>query len=181
MRFYLLFAATLISAAPLAAQEGVPLTHKDVERLDPARVILDRREDLKLLPPQITTLDSIRKAFDDSAKVLADDVRKQQRAITSPPPMLRRTPEGKPETRKDSLSLAKLESENREKRDRYFEIVTAGRRDLAAALLALKDLFDATLGSTIKALDGSQHTAAALALERTSDEFTRRLRLANIR
>ena len=59
--------------------------------------------------------------------------------------------------------------------------MTTGRRDLAAALLTLKDLFDATLTSTIQALDGAQHTTAALALERTSDEFTRRLRLANVR
>jgi hypothetical protein len=181
MRLHLLLAAAVLSAAPLAAQEGVPLTHKDVERLDPARVILDRREELKLLPPQVAALDSIRKAFDDSAKVLADDVRRNQRAITSPPPMLRRPPEGKPETAKDSVSRARLDSTNRVKRDRYFETVTTGRRDLAATLLTLKDLFDATLASTIKALDGSQHTAAALSLERASEEFTRRLRLANIR
>jgi hypothetical protein len=95
--------------------------------------------------------------------------------------MLRRPPEGKPETRKDSLSRAKLDSTNREKRDKYFETVTTGRRDLAAALLALKDLFDASLAETIQTLDGTQHTSAALMLEQTSQEFTRRLRLANIR
>jgi hypothetical protein len=180
MRFtYVLLA--LAVAAPALAQQGAPLTAKDVERLDPARVILDRREALKLQPAQIVVLDSIRKAFDDSAKKVADDVRKHQRAITSPPPLLRRPPEGKPETRKDSLSRAQLDSTNRVKRDRHFETVTTGRRDLAAALLALKELFDATLASTIQALDGSQHTAAALSMERASEEFTRRLRLANVR
>ena len=181
MRLSLLMTAALLAASPLRAQEGVPLTTKDVERLDPARVILDRRAELKLLPAQLLALDSIRKAFDDSAKYLADDVRKHQRAITSPPPLLRRPPEGKPETRKDSLSRAKLDSTNREKRDRYFETVTTGRRDLATALLTLKELCDSTLASTIRALDGSQHTAAALSLERASEEFTRRLRLANVR
>jgi hypothetical protein len=152
-----------------------------VERLSPARVILDRAKELKLEAARMAALDSLRRAFDDSAKHLANDVKKYQRAITTPPPLLKRPPEGKPETRKDSLERAKLDSTNRLKSDAYFETVTAGRRDLAATLLALKELFDASLAATIAALDGAQHTAAALTLERTSDEFTRRLRLANIR
>ena len=180
MRFtYVLLA--LAVAAPASAQQGAPITAKDIERLDPARIILDRREALKLQKEQIVVLDSMRKAFDDSAKKVADDVRRHQRAITTPPPMLRRPPEGKPETRKDSLERAKLDSTNRVKRDRYFETVTTGRRDLATGLLALKELFDSTLAATIKSLDGSQHTSAALSLERASEEFTRRLRLANVR
>jgi hypothetical protein len=171
----------VVLAGPLAAQEGAPLHPRELERLNPVRVILDRKAQLKLQPPQVIRLDSMRKAFDDSARHLADDVKRHQRAITTAPPLLRRPPEGKPETRKDSLSRAKLDSSNRAKRDKYFETVTTGRRDLAASLLALKTLFDSTLASTILALDGSQHTAAALSLERASDEFTRRLRLANIR
>lgn len=161
--------------------EGVPISHKDVERLSPAGVILARREQLKLEKPQVVRLDSIRRAFDDSAKHVADNVRKYQRAVTTAPPLLKRPPEGKPETRKDSLERAKLDSTNRLKRDKYFETVTTGRRDLAAALLTLKELFDASLASTIQALDGTQHTTAALTLEQTSEEFTRRLRLANVR
>lgn len=174
----------LLLASPALAQrvtEGVPISGKDVDRMSPAAVILSRREPLRLEQPQAQKLDSLHKAFADSAKRLADDVNKAQRAITTAPPMIRRPPEGKPETRKDSLSRAKLDSTNREKRDRYFETVTTGRRDLAAALLALKDLFDLSLAATIQALDGTQHTSAALMLEQTSQEFTRRLRLANIR
>ncbi len=180
MRFNSVLLAVVL-AAPALAQQGVPITGKDIERLDPAQVILDRAEALKLQKTQIVALDSLRKVFDDSAKKVADEVRKHQRAITTPPPLLRRPPEGKPETRKDSLERAKLDSTNRVKRDRYFETVTTGRRDLAAALLTLKELFDATLASTISALDGTQHTSAALSLERASEEFTRRLRLANVR
>jgi hypothetical protein len=161
--------------------EGVPISHGDIDRLTPARVILERREPLKLGKAQIATLDSLGRVFADSAKRLADSVRKYQRAITTAPPMLKRPPEGKPETKKDSLKRAQLDSTNRAKRDAYFETVTTGRRDLAAALLALKDLFDASLAATIQSLDGTQHTTAALALEQTADEFTRRLRLANIR
>jgi hypothetical protein len=170
-------------ASPLAAQiqEGVPITGKDIERLSPARIILDRRESLRLEPIQVTKLDSVLKVYEDSAKDLADHVRQYQRAITIAPPLLRRPPEGKPETLKDSLSRARLDSTNRKKRDEYFETVTSGRRDLAGALLALKDLFDANLASTIQSLDGTQHTTAALTLDQTSQEFTRRLRLANIR
>jgi hypothetical protein len=180
MRFtYVLLA--LAVAAPASAQQGAPITAKDIERLDPARIILARRDALKLQKEQIAVLDSMRKAFDDSAKKVAEDVRRHQRAITTPPPLLRRPPDGRPETRKDSLDRAKLDSTNRVKRDRYFETVTTGRRDLATGLLALKELFDSTLASTIKALDGSQHTSAALSLERASEEFTRRLRLANVR
>src|SRR5829696_3921412 len=68
----------------------------------------------------------------------------------------------------------------------YFAEFAAGLQDVlthsgTVPLLALKELFDASLAATIAALDGAQHTAAALTLERTSDEFTRRLRLANIR
>jgi hypothetical protein len=169
------------TARAVVFQEGVQLRGGDIERLNPARVILDRDEELKLEKAQIVRLDSLRKAFDANAKRMAEDVKKYQRAVTTPPPMLKRPPEGKPETRKDSLARAKLDSTNRMKRDSYFETVTAGRRDLAATLLALKELFDAHLTSTIAALNGSQHTAAALSLERASEEFTRRLRMANVR
>jgi hypothetical protein len=161
--------------------EGIPISHKDVERFSPAGVVLGRREQLKLQKQQIVTLDSLRKAFEDTAKHVADNAREYQRAINTAPPLLRRPPEGKPETRKDSLDRAKLDSTNRVKRDKYFETVTTGRRDLAAALLVLKDLFDSSLAATIQALDGTQHTTAALTLEQVSEEFTRRLRLANVR
>jgi hypothetical protein len=176
-------------ATPAASQprrgfqqpEGVPISHKDMERLSPAAVILSRKDQLKLTAAQVARLDSLRRSFADTGNVLSDRVKQYQRAITTAPPMLKRPPEGKPETRKDSLSRAKLDSTNRLKRDQYFETVTTGRRDLAAALLALKDLFDTSLAATIQALDGTQHTTAALTLEQTSDEFTRRLRLANVR
>lgn len=175
-----LLLATL--ASPLAAQnEGIPISGRDIERLSPARIILDRRETLRLEPTQVTRLDSVRRAYEDSAKSIADQVKQYQRAITIAPPLLRRPPEGKPETRRDSLSRARLDSTNRRKRDEYFETVTTGRRDLAAALLALKDLFDANLAATVQSLDGTQHTTAALTLDQTSQEFTRRLRLANVR
>jgi len=190
MRFALAFLA-IASAAPSIAQaqrrafqappEGVPISHKDVERLSPAGIILGRKDQLKLEKPQIAKLDSLRRAFDDSARRLADKVHDSQRQVTTPPPMLKRPPEGKPETHKDSLNRAKLDSANRRMRDEYFETVTSGRRDLAADLLALKDLFDASLAATIQALDGTQHTTAALTLEQASEEFTRRLRLANVR
>jgi hypothetical protein len=182
-----LFIAALVVPSVSEAQrrfqvpEGVPISHKDVERLSPAGVVLSRREPLKLEKPQIAKLDSLRRAFEDTAKRVADNVKQYQRAINTAPPLLKRPPEGKPETRKDSLERAKLDSTNRLKRDKYFETVTTGRRDLAGALLALKDLFDASLAATIQALDGAQHTTAALTLEQTSEEFTRRLRLANVR
>lgn len=181
MRLPVIILAAAVFAAPAAAQEGASLPVKELERLNPARVVLDRRDQLKLSPAQVTQLDSMRKVFDDSTRHLADDARKHQRAISTPPPLLRRPPEGKPETRKDSVSRAKLDSTNRIKRDRYFETVTTGRRDLAATLLALKDLFDANLTAVIPVLDGGQHTAVSLELERASEEFTRRLRLANVR
>ena len=167
--------------AVLLAQQGVPLREGDIERLNPSRVILDRRVELKLDKTQIAVLDSMRKAFDNTAKRMADEVRKHQRAITSPPPLLREPPDARPETRKDSLERAKLDSTNRMKRDRYFETVTAGRRDLAAALLALKELFDTNVATATALLHDNQGVTAALALEGASAEFTRRLRLANVR
>ena len=185
MRAFSVLTLVILASNPAAAQrqpvEGIPISHGDIDRLTPARVILDRRAGLKLEKAQVAKLDSLGRAFGDSAKRLADSVKKYQRAITTAPPMLKRPPEGKPETKKDSVKRAQLDSTNRAKRDAYFETVTTGRRDLAAALLALKDLFDASMASTIQALDGTQHTTAALALEQTSQEFTRRLRLANIR
>jgi hypothetical protein len=167
--------------AVFLAQQGVPLRDGDIERLNPSRVVLDRRVELKLDKTQIAVLDSMRKIFDDSAKKMAADVRKHQRAITSPPPLLREPPDARPETRKDSLERAKLDSTNRLKRDRYFETVTAGRRDLAASLLALKDLFDNSVTSATALLNNDQGMTATLALEGASSEFTRRLRLANVR
>jgi hypothetical protein len=88
--------------------EGIPISHGDIDRLTPARVILERREALKLQKAQIAKLDSIGRAFGDSAKKLADSVKKYQRAVTTAPPMLKRPPEGKPETKKDSLKRAQL-------------------------------------------------------------------------
>jgi len=162
-------------------QEGIPFSRKDIERLGPSRLVLDRRDALKLDKTQIARLDSLRKAFETRAGRLADSVKQNQRAITTPPPLLKRPPEEKPQTHKDSVSRAKLDSTNRVKRDAYFATVTTGRRDLSSTLLALKELFDANLASTIQVLDGSQHTTMALSLEQASEEFTRRLRLANIR
>jgi hypothetical protein len=174
----------LLAVAPtflLAQREGVPISGGDIERLNPARVLIDQRDQLKLEKEQLTALEVLRKAFDTDAKLMADSVKRYQRAITTPPPLLKRPPEGKPETRKDSISRAKLDSNNRIRNDEYFETVTAGRRDLAAALLTLKDRFDADLAKVSAVLNDSQRTTAALSLERAATEFTRRLRLANVR
>lgn len=167
--------------AVLLAQQGAPLRSGDLERLNPSRVVLDRKAPLKLEKAQVAVLDSLRKAFDKTAKVLADEVKRHQRAITSPPPLLRRPSDERPETRKDSLDRAKLDSTNRVKRDRYFETVTAGRRDLATALLALKELFDANAVKASAVLNEDQRMAATMALDAAAEEFTRRLRLANVR
>lgn len=179
---YLIVIATL-AAFPLtmAAQQGAPIHSGDIERLNPARVLLDVREQLRLSRPQVDSLERIRQAFDRDGKALADTVKRNQRAITTAPPLLRRPPEGRPETRKDSVERAKLDSTNRVKRDRYFEQVTTGRRDLAEALLSLKALFDSAADRTTAILTPEQETAGRLALERASEEFTRRLRLANVR
>jgi hypothetical protein len=179
---YLIVLATL-AAFPLtmAAQQGAPIQSGDIERLNPARVLLDLRKQLRLSRPQVDSLDKIRQAFDRDGKALADTVKRSQRAITTAPPLLRRPPEGRPETRKDSLERAKLDSTNRVKRDRYFDQVTTGRRDLAEALLSLKALFDSTADRTTAILTPDQETGGTLALERASEAFTRRLRLANVR
>ena len=168
-------------ATVVFAQQGIPLRAGDLERLNPSRVVLDRRAPLKLDKVQIATLDSLRKNFDKNARVLADEVKRHQRAITRPPPLLRHPPAAKPETRRDSLDRAKLDSTNRVKRDAYFETVTSGRRDLATALLALKDLFDADAAKASALLNADQRMAATMALEVAAEEFTRRLRLANVR
>jgi hypothetical protein len=165
----------------LSAQQGTPIGSGDIERLNPAQVVIDLKKSLSLDKPQLDSLEQLRQSFDRDARALADTVRRNQRAITTAPPMLRRPPAGKPETRKDSLERAKLDSTNRIKRDRYFSEVTTGRRDLAAALLALKDLFDTTSTRVTALLNPGQQTGAALALDRASEQFTRRLRLANIR
>jgi hypothetical protein len=172
-----------LAVAPslLLAQQGVPISGGDIERLNPARVLIEQRETLKIDKEQLASLEAIRKAFDADLKIVADSVKRHQRAITTPPPMLKRPPEGKPETRKDSISRAKLDSTNRIKQDAYFETVTTGRRDLAAGLLALKDRFDTDLAKVSALLNETQRTTAALSLERTAAEFTRRLRLANVR
>ncbi|HET9425429.1 MAG TPA: hypothetical protein VFO55_08665 [Gemmatimonadaceae bacterium] len=184
MRLTIALAALAALPVALAAQprqEGIALRSGDIERLNPARVILDLRKALKLERSQVAGLDSLRRAFDREALTLADSVKRHQRAITTAPPLLRRPPARNPATRKDSLERAKLDSTNRFKQDRYFTIVTTGRRDLATTLLQLKDLFD---GASVKARDvltPDQQMRATLALDAAAEEFTRRLRLANIR
>lgn len=178
-----LIAITVLSNA-LPAQrraEGIPLSGGDIERLNPAAVVARHQRALKLEKPQLASLDTLRKAFDRDAGRMADSVRKFQRAITTAPPLLRKAPDGRPATRRDSVERARLDSTNRVKRDRYFEQVTGGRRDLAIALLGLKELFDTNVAMVTAALDPDQRIGAALALEASSAEFTRRLRLANIR
>jgi hypothetical protein len=185
MRTSLILAALLAAPVSLLAQfrgpEGVPFRSGDVERLNPASIAIDLRKDLRLDQEQLKTLDTLKKAFDRDGKRMADSLRMSQRKITTAPPLLRRPPEGKPETRKDSLQRAKLDSTNRMKRDRYFEEVTTGRRDLAATLLALKDLFDQHLELVRATLTADQRTMASMPLESAAEEFTRRLRLANVR
>lgn len=181
MRSLITLATLAAFPVTMAAQQGAPIQAGDIERLNPARVVLDLRKPLRLSKLQMDSLERLRQAFDRDAKALADTVKRAQRAITTAPPLLRRAPDGRPETRKDSLERAKLDSTNRVKRDRYFELVTTGRRDLAAALLALKALFDSTADRTTAVLEPEQETGGTFALERASEAFTRRLRLANVR
>lgn len=174
--------AILSNALPAQRRaEGIPLSGGDIERLNPATVVARHEKAVKLEKRQLAVLDTLRQAFDRDARRLADSVKKYQRAITTAPPLLRKAPERRPATRKDSLERAKLDSTNRVKRDKYFEQVTGGRRDLAAGLLALKELFDTNVTIVSAALNPDQQNGAALALEAASEEFTRRLRLANIR
>jgi hypothetical protein len=163
------------------SQQGIPIGGGDIEHLNPSAVLLEHKKDLRLDGRQISSLDSLRKIFDRDGKALADTIRRSQRAITAPPPMTRRPPEGKPETKKDSLERAKLDSTNRVKNDRYFEEVTTGRRDLAAALLTLKDLFDSNVTAASGLLTADQRTAGVMALETAAQAFVRKLRLANVR
>ncbi|MEO5567039.1 MAG: hypothetical protein ABIR92_01015 [Gemmatimonadaceae bacterium] len=178
-----LTAIAVLSPALLAQRrvEGLPLSGGDIERLNPAHVVARHQKALKLEQRQLAVLDTLRMAFDRDGRRMADSVRKYQRAITTAPPLLRKAPETRPVTRKDSLDRAKLDSTNRVKRDKYFEQVTGGRRDLASALLALKELFDTNVTIVSGALNPDQQNGTVLALEAASEEFTRRLRLANIR
>lgn len=176
-----LIAGPVAAFAQFRGAEGVPVRSGDIERLNPAGIAIDRRKELRLDQVQLKTLDTLRKAFDRDGKRMADSIRLSQRKITTPPPLLRRPPDGKPESRKDSLARARLDSTNRVKRDRYFDEVTTGRRDLATILLALKDLFDRHHEAVNAVLNADQRTMTSMQLEAASEEFTRRLRLANIR
>src|SRR3954471_21885981 len=91
-----LFAAVTALSAPSAsyAQQGTPIGSGDIERTSPGRVLLQRKKELRLDNRQVAALDSLSRDFERQARVLADSIRKSQRAITTAPPMLRRPPEG---------------------------------------------------------------------------------------
>jgi hypothetical protein len=153
----------------------------DFEELGPARIVIESRKELGLDAAQMTQLEELRKAFDTDAKRWADDIKRQHKTLLAAPPTLKRPPEEKPRTHKDSVSRERLETSNREKTDRYLEGQAAARRDLSEAMLKIRAAYDATSTATLALLTTEQRTTMAKPLEDASNELTARLRQANIR
>jgi hypothetical protein len=188
MRLSVLFAAALLATpATMRAQPAhmriiLPEIKKhDLHSLDPANVLLQNRGLLALDKSQIARLDSLRAAFEDRADRLADSIRISQKEVATLPPELKRLPDDHPRTHKDSVKYREIDSTNTARTDEYEQRTARGRRDLSAALLALKAFYDDTGDKGNGILTPEQRVKANRPIADASDRLTSLVRRANIR
>jgi len=153
----------------------------DLHSLDPANVLLENRGQLALDKSQVARLDSLRRVFEDRAGQLADSVKRSQKEVATLPPDLKRLPDDHPRTHKDSVKYREIDSTNTARTDEYEQTTARGRRDLTAALLALKAFYDDTGDKANAILTPEQRVKANQPLAEAGDRLTNLVRRANIR
>jgi hypothetical protein len=165
------------------------LTTKDIERLSPARIALEREKELLLATDQKTRLDSLGKSYSarlkdfsrplDTLQTILDKyhkevVRREVDRFTSGP---RRDPT----TDAEREQRAREDSVDRAKADRSREAALSARNELDRILLIIRDDYDAQTAATNSVLDDAQRAKLGPIITAASDELTSRLHWARAR
>jgi hypothetical protein len=180
--FFAVFVGLPVAASAQRPRIMLPeIKRGDLHNLDPANVVLRNRDRLGLDKSQIARLDTLRKSFEERADQLADSIKRSQKEVATFPPDLKRLPDDKPVTHRDSLKFRSIDSTNSAKTDEYEQVTARGRRDLSTALLALKSLYDDTAERANTILTPDQRVKANQPLADASDYLTGLIRRANIR
>ena len=157
------------------------LKAKYLEELSPARIVSENQKDLALDGTQATQIQALRQAFASDAKRYAGVVKRFQKIISANPPSLKRPPEAKPTTKKDSVKRARDDSLNQVKHDGYVERVTAARSSLGETMLRIRAAYDSAAVKTLGVLRDDQRAKIGARIDEASDALTSLLRRANIR
>ena len=168
-------------------QQGPPqLKAKDFDQLNPARVAIERQQDLGLNADKARQLDTIAAAFTAEAKNFARSLDTLQSAMRVPRDLAeyearvgRTDTRDKPKSKKDSLDRARDDSLDRAKFDQKAERILAARRGLTSELLRIRTVYDVYVASTTAVLNDDQRTKVGPWLQAASEELTRRLRWVN--
>jgi hypothetical protein len=181
--------ARMPARQPILREEGPPdLKVRDLENLNPPRMIIDRAKELGLSADQKARLDSLSRTYTLATKnvgVAIDTLqnildRDQRRALEARSRAMatRRDP---PTSPRDSIERARSDSIDLAKADVERARVMAARNALGVVLLAIRERFDESVKATVALLTDEQRPTATGVLDAASAELTARLHWANLR
>lgn len=165
------------------------LRAKEISRLSPARVALDRAREINLTPDQFRKLDSLARAYDLRAKDFSrgldtldgiidrstrDLSRDRQKAAYN----ANRRP---PENKREKDERARSDSADQAEVDLHLKRRTDARNAMGETLLATQQAFDAALTAVNGILNEEQRTKLAPIFTGLTNEFTQRLHWQNSR
>jgi hypothetical protein len=202
MRSTLAFLALLVASIPVRgdAQGARPmlggradrppeLRAKDIVRLSPARVPLERAREISLTSEQFQRLDSLGRAYELRAKTFSQALDTLDGAIDRSRRDLNRDRMNasakrnrrRPENPKDSIKQARSDSADQHTMDEHLARGTSAQNEREAVLLTTREAFDGMLAAVNSILTEDQRTKLSPIFAGLSDEFTRRLHAENIR
>ncbi len=163
------------------------LRTKDLENLNPAKIAIERQNDLGLSADAVGRLDSAAKAYDLEAKefgrsvdTLQNIMERAVRSLLDNPrglgPHISRDP---PKSPKDSVERARKDSADQAKADRDQERYMAAKNALTSTLLRIRAAYDDRLNTVSALLSEDQRRKIGPWFESASDELTARLHAAN--
>jgi hypothetical protein len=191
---------TIALSLPLAAEaqqrrvsvrDDLPpdLEVKDIQRLSPSRISLERQKELALTAEQTRRLDSTSNAYAihlrdfakplDTLQNLLD--RYHKRVVKEMVDRMSSGPRRDPTTEQQRVERARDDSVEQSKADREREIANVARNELNGVLLIIRDDYDAQVAATNAVLTDDQRAKIAPILSGASDELTSRLHWARTR
>jgi hypothetical protein len=197
------FSRTFLIAAltvPLAAgaqqmrvsvRDDLPpdLELKDIERLSPSRISLERQKELAVTAEQTRRLDSASKAYALHLKDFARSLdtlqnlldRYHKRVVKQMVDRMTSRPRRDPTTDQERVERARDDSVEQSRADREREIATVARNELNRVLLIIRDDYDAQVAATNAVLNDDQRATIAPIFNAASDELASRLHWARMR
>jgi hypothetical protein len=165
------------------------LRAKEIMRLSPARVALERARDISLTPDQFRRLDSLERGYEVRARDFGRALDTLDGVIDGSRRDLARDrlnaagkrSRNRPENARDSIKQARADSIDQHKMDEHFARGTAGQNGREQVLLSTQQTFDASLAAVNAILTEDQRTKISTILNGLSAEFVQRLHWQNIR